>query len=341
MKTNPKPATIIDVAKAAGVSISTVSRVLNNYEHVRPPLRSRVLEAMDHLSYVPNPQARRLVGGKSGVLGLLVPALGSEYVGEIVRGVDDELAEVECDLILYTTHRHRAKEDFYARKIANGLADGLLVVVPIVGEGYLDGLRAANFPHVLVDVDYSDGKSWSVGITNWQGAYDAVRYLTELGHRRIGMITDVMELTTTTSRLGGYRQALADHGVAYDPDLVQEDDYAAPQTRVLTEALLNLPDPPTAIFTPGDVSAYRIMEALRLNHIRIPQDISLVGFDDIPQSKLVYPPLTTVHHPLYEMGRAAVRNLLDQIENPGLPPQHIILETRLEIRESCLPPQRL
>jgi LacI family transcriptional regulator len=341
MKTPQKPATIFDVAKAAGVSISTVSRVLNNYEHVRPILRTRVLEVMDHMGYVPNRQARRLVGGKSGVLGLLVPALGSEYVGEIVRGIDDELEAVECDLILYTTHRHKAKEDFYGRKIANGLADGLLVVVPIVGEGYLDGLRAANFPHVLVDVDSGDGKSPSVGITNWQGAYDATRYLIELGHRRIGMISDVMELTTTISRVGGYRQALTDHGIAYDSDLVLEDDYASPRTRALTETLLSMPDAPTAIFTTGDVSAFRIMEALRLNHIRIPQDISLVGFDDVPHSKMVYPALTTVHHPLYEMGRMAVRNLLEQIENPGLPPQHILLETRLEIRESCQPPQRL
>lgn len=334
---NQKSATIIDVAKAAGVSIATVSRVLNNYQHVRPILRSRVLEAMDRLGYVPNQQARRLVGAKSGVIGLLVPTLGSEYIGEIVRGIDDELAEVECDLMLHHTHRHKAKEEYYARKIANGLADGLLVVVPIVGEGYLDGLRQTNFPHVLVDVDYSDGKSWSVGITNWQGAYDAVRYLIELGHKQIAMITDVMELSTTVSRVAGYKQALADHSVPYDPDLVQEDDYAAPQTRAKTEALLKLPLPPTAIFTTGDVSAFRIMEALRLNHVHIPQDISLVGFDDIPQAKMVYPRLTTVHHPLYEMGRVAVRHLLEQIEQPGLPPQHIQLETRLEIRESCIP----
>lgn len=341
MKTNPKPATIIDVAKAAGVSISTVSRVLNNYEHVRPPLRSRVLAAMDHLSYVPNPQARRLVGGKSGMIGLLVPSLGSEYMGEIVRGIDEELAEVECDLVLYTTHRHKAKEASFAKQIANGLADGLLIVVPLVGESYLDALRETNYPHVLLDIDCGDGKSWSIGTTNWQGAYDAVRYLLELGHRRIGMITDVMELTTTTSRVAGYRAALEMFDIPFDPALVEEDDYAHPQTRAATESLLTLPDPPTAIFTTGDVSALRIMEALRLNNLRIPQDMSLIGFDDVPQAKMVYPPLTTVRHPLYEIGQTAVRILLEQIGNSSLRPQHISLPTRLEIRESCLPPQRL
>ena len=336
---NPKSATIIDVARAAGVSIATVSRVLNNYQHVRPALRERVQAAMDQLGYMPNQQARRLVGAKSGVIGLLVPGLGSEYIGEIVRGIDDELSEVECDLMLYNTHRHKSKEEHYARKIANGLADGLLVVVPHLSESYLDGLRRANFPHVLADVDYSNGKSWSVGITNWQGAYDAVRYLIELGHRRIAMITDLMELTTTTSRVAGYRQALADHGISYDPDLVQEDNYIDPQTQAKTEALLKLPQPPTAIFTTADLSAFRIMEVLRQKNIRIPQDMSLIGFDDIPQAKMVYPRLTTVRHPLYEMGRVAVRHLLEQIEQPGLPPQHIQLETRLEIRESSVPPE--
>jgi DNA-binding LacI/PurR family transcriptional regulator len=148
-----------------------------------------------------------------------------------------------------------------------------------------------------------------------------------------------MELTTTSSRLAGYRQALADHDLPYDPDLVQEDNYAEPQTGAKTEALLRLQHPPTAIFTTGDQSAFRIMEVLRRKNIRIPQDISLIGFDDIPQAKMVYPRLTTVHHPLYEMGQVSAHHLLEQIEQPGLPPQHIQLETRLEIRESCASPE--
>src|SRR5438552_1486927 len=134
MKTNHKTATIIDVAKAANVSISTVSRVINDYVHVRPELRLRVQEAMEALNYVPNRQARRLVGSQSGVVGLMVHALGTEYIAQVTKGIDDVLFENDYDLMLYTTHRHPEKEVLYAQSIANGLADGLLIVVPSVGD---------------------------------------------------------------------------------------------------------------------------------------------------------------------------------------------------------------
>ena len=341
MRSNHKATTIIDVAKAAGVSVSTVSRVLNNYEHIRPALRLRVQEAMDNLGYVPNRQARRLVGGRSGVVGLMIHALGTEYIAELIRGIDEALGQVDYDMMLYTTHRHKEKEDFYARTIANGLADGLILVVPTIGESYLDALRASNYPHVMVDVDGSDGKSWSVGISNWQGAYDATRYLLELKHRRVAIITDQLELSNSSPRLAGYKAALASCGVPFDPDLVKEDNYMFPYTRTLTEELIKLSDPPTAIFTTGDQAAFRVLETLRMNGLRIPEDMSVVGFDDVPQASTVYPGLTTVHHPLYEMGEMAVRIVLEQIQNSGLPPQHVQLETRLEIRESCMPHQNV
>lgn len=334
MRTNHKAATIIDVAKAAGVSVSTVSRVLNNYQHVRPTLRLRVQEAMNSLGYVPNRQARRLVGGKSGVVGLMIHALGTEYIAELIRGIDEALGLVDYDMMLYTTHRHKEKEDFYARSIASGLADGLLLVVPTIGESYLDALREANFPHVMVDVDNSDGKSWSVGVSNWKGAYEATRYLLALNHRRIAIITDQLEMGTSNARLAGYKAALEDSGVVVDPELVKENNYMFPYTRKLVEALLDLPERPTAIFTTGDMAALQVMEILRSHHVRIPDDISLIGFDDIPQASSVYPRLTTIHHPIYEMGQTAVQILLAQIDNPDLQPQHVQLETRLEIRES-------
>lgn len=338
MRTNHKAATIFDVAKAAQVSVSTVSRVLNNYQHVRPELRSRVQEAMETLGYVPNRQARRLVGGKSGVVGLMIHALGTEYIAELIRGIDDALGLVDYDMMLYTTHRHKEKEDFYARSIASGLADGLLLVVPTIGESYLDALRASNFPHVMVDVDSSDGKSWSVGINNWQGAYEATRYLLELNHRRIAIITDQLEMSTSSRRLAGYKAALEHYGIPFVPELAKEDNYMFPYTRKLVESLLALPNQPTAIFTTGDKAALQVMETLRLHQVRVPEDISLVGFDDIPQASSVYPRLTTIHHPIYEMGQAAVQILLKQIQNPDLPPQHIQLETQLVIRESSASP---
>jgi LacI family transcriptional regulator len=292
---------------------------------------------MEELNYIPNRQARRLVGSQSGVVGLMVHALGTEYIAQVTKGIDEVLFENDYDLMLYTTHRHPEKEVLYAQSIASGLADGLLLVVPSVGDTYFDALQSANFPYVLVDVDRGDDKSWSVGTTNWQGAYDATTYLLGLNHERIALITDQPELSVSQSRLEGYKAALAAHNIAFDRALVREDNYMAPYTWRLVESLLALDEPPTAIFTTGDMAAVHVMETLRLKNIRVPEDVSVVGFDDVPQASAITPRLTTVYHPLYEMGRVAATTLLEQIEKPGLPPRHIQLETQLRIRHSSAP----
>ena len=339
MKNNHKAATIIDVAEAAEVSISTVSRVVNDYAHVRPVLRQRVQAAMEKLNYVPNRQARRLVGSRSGVVGLMVHALGNEYIAQITKGIDEALFQDDYDLMLYTTHRRPVKEVLYAQSIANGLADGLLIVVPSVGDAYLDTLRSSNFPHVLVDVDDVDDMSWSVGSTNWQGAFDATTYLLKLNHRRIAVIADQPGLSVSNTRLEAYKAALKAHGINVDPALIQRDNFMAPYTWRLVETLLDLTDPPTAIFTFGDWQAIQVIQTLRLKNIRVPEDISVVGFDDVPQASTISPGLTTVYHPMYEMGRVATETLLELINSPGLAPQHIQLETKLIVRESCAPRQ--
>jgi len=287
------------------------------------------------MGYVANQQARSLASGKSQIIGLVVSALGNEYIGEIIRGIDEELYEAGYNLVLYTTHRHKGKEAQYVSTIARGLADGLLIIVPMGREGYLDVLRSENFPYVLVEEDLSTGQKPAVGITNRQGAYDAIHYLLELNHRRIAFITDVMELSTAVERLKGYQAALQEYGISYDPSLVLEINFDRPQTRTATEKLLALDEPPTAIFTSTDPVAFRVMEILREHGLEIPKDMSVIGFDDIPHASLVYPRLTTVHHPLYEMGQTAANMLLERIQDISLPARHIQLETHLVIRDSC------
>lgn len=335
MKVNRKVPTILDVAKASDVSVSTVSRVVNDYKHIRPEIRSRVQNTMKELGYVPNRQARRLVGSRSGVVGLMVQELGSEYIAQVTKGIDEILFENDYDLMLYTTHRHPEKEVSYAQSISSGLADGLLISVPWVANSYLDSLRSADFPHVLVDVDTDDHESCSVGITNWEGTYNAITYLLELNHRRIAIIMDQPGLSVQEKRLAAYKAVLQAHGITFDPALVQRDNFLSPYTGRLVEALLSLADPPTAIFTTGDRAALQVMETLRLKNIPVPQAISVMGFDDIYQANTITPGLTTVYHPMYEMGRAATEILLEQIKTPGLPPRNVRLETRLIIRESC------
>lgn len=332
--------TIYDVAREAGVSYSTVSRALTGYEFVKPSTREKVLRAAEKLGYVPNQQARGLAGGRSNLIGVLVPALSNDYVGEILRGIDEELTKSDYNLILYTTHRHNGKEAAYVATILNGAAEGLLLVVPMISNSYLDALREQDFPYVLIDRSDGADQSSAVISTNWQGAYEATQYLIELGHRRIGFIAGLPGLNSATERWEGYAAALSAHGIPMDSQLVAQGAFREKIGYSAAESLLALPELPTAIFASNDLSALGAISAIRQRGLRIPEDISVIGFDDIPQASLIYPRLTTIRQPLDQMGREAVTLLLEQIENPTLKKRQVTLETQLIVRDSCCPPQR-
>jgi LacI family transcriptional regulator len=332
--------TILEVARASGVSYATVSRVLSGYEFVRESTRNRVMEAVEHLGYVANLSARSLAGGRSHIIGLLVPNLDNSYVGTILRGIDQELERANYDLMLYTTHRHPGKESFYVSAIANGLTEGLLLVAPLVPTTYLEALREQNFPYVLIDQADATQNSSVVEATNWQGAYEATRYLSQLGHTRIAFITGALAVRSAVDRLRGYKAALADCDNPVREELVIEGDYQQQTSYEATKSLLRRVDPrPTAIFASNDLSAFGAMDAARESGLRIPDDISIVGFDDIPQASLVHPRLTTVRQPLEQMGQVAVKVLLERIENRSRPPQRVTLATQLVVRDSCAPYQ--
>jgi LacI family transcriptional regulator len=331
--------TIFDVAKEAGVSYSTVSRVLNNKEHVSPEKRERVLRAMAELGYVANVQARTLAGGRSHIVGLLVHGLDTSYIGEIMKGIDNELNNANYDLMLYTTHRRKTKESAYVIKLTRNLVDGLLLVLPRNAEAYLETLRQRHFPHVLVDHQgLSAADAPAVGATNWQGAYEATSYLIGLGHQRIGFITGMMDAGCAQERLAGYKAALEQHELAVDPKLIREGDFLQPRGYICAKELLALAEPPTAIFASNDISAFGVMEAVRDHGMQIPRDISIIGFDDIPQAASVHPPLTTVRQPLEQMGNIAARMLLKYIAEPDQSIERVELPTRLIIRQSCREP---
>lgn len=329
--------TIFDVAREAGVSYGTVSRVLNNRGHVKPETREAVMRAMTSLGFVANQQARSLAGGPSQVIGLLVHNLTTSYIGEIVRGIDIELEAANYDLMLYTTHRRKMKESTYVAAISRGMADGLLLVLPRNSSEYLRSLRAREFPYVLIDHQGNGDYERSVGATNQQGAFDATQYLISLGHQRIGFVTGAMELGCSVERLAGYRQALIQNGIPLDPDLIYTGDFFQPSGFAAGRALLAMPEPPTAIFASNDEMAFGVMAAARDSGLSIPGDLSIVGFDDILQASLSYPPLTTVRQPLEEMGRNATRMLIKLIANPQLQLERVALATELVVRESCRP----
>jgi LacI family transcriptional regulator len=334
---SPGSVTIVDVAREAGISYATVSRVLNNKDNVKSATRERVLTAMTRLGYVVDQRARSLAGGRSQVIGLLVHDVGTAYIGEIIRGIDAELASVQYDLLLYTTHRRKTKESAYVITLTRGMADGLILVLPRDPGAYLEILHQHRFPHVLIDHRGGDEEAPAVAAANRQGAYKATEYLIELGHRRIGFVTGATDQICSQDRLAGYKTALTDHGITFDPGLVFEGNFFQPLGYTGASALIELPHPPTAIFASNDVSAFGVMEAIRERGLRIPDDVSVMGFDDIPQAAHVHPPLTTVRQPLEEMGRAATRMLLEYIQDPLRPPERVELPTELVLRQSCRP----
>jgi LacI family transcriptional regulator len=339
IKNRPSKITIVDVAEKAGVSFGTVSRVINNDIHVRPETRERVQGVMQKLGYTANRQARSLAGGRSNIIGVLVPDLGTGYIGEIIRGIDAELSLTDLDLILYTTHRTASKEANYVANLAKGMVDGLLLVLPRAPADYTGTLANRGVPFVLIDHQGIGRDCPAVGATNWQGAYHATEYLVKLGHTRIGFISGSMDLGCADERLEGYRSALRTYHLPNEPELIYEGTFFQPDGYAGATALLNLVNPPTAIFASNDVMAMGAMDAVRNRGFRVPDDISIVGFDDIPQASVVRPGLTTVSQPLEKMGRVATQMLLDLFRDKEKSDNRIELPTELVIRESCQPPR--
>jgi LacI family transcriptional regulator len=340
-KDRPSKVTIVQVAEEAGVSFGTVSRVINHDVHVRQETRERVIGAMQKLGYTANRQARSLAGGRSNIIGVLVPDLGTGYIDEIIRGIDAELSLLDLDLILYTTHRTASKEANYIANLARGMVDGLLLVLPRIPAEYIETLSNRTVPFVLVDYQEISRDYPAVGTTNWQGAYSATEYLINLGHTRIGFITGAMDLGCADERLKGYRSALRDNHIPEDEALIYPGMFNQPDGYTGALAMLDLADPPTAIFASNDVMAMGAMDAVRNRGLRIPIDVSVVGFDDIPQASLVRPRLTTVSQPLEKMGRVATQMLMELLQKKAKAKEEnrIELPTELVIRESCQPPR--
>lgn len=339
MNKRVKKVTIVDVAAEAGVSFGTVSRVINNDVHVKDETRKRVLDTMSRLKFVANRQARSLAGGKTNTIGLLVPDLGTGYIGEIIRGIDSVIGEADFDLMLYTTHRKATKEVGYVNNLIQGMVDGLLLVLPRNPIDYVDFLSSRNFPFVLIDHQGTGEECPAIGSTNWQGAYQATNYLIQLGHRRIGFITGWLDLGCAVDRLEGFKAALKNNRIPLMNDLIFEGTFAQLDGYAGANKFLGLKKPPSAIFASNDVMAMAAMDAAREKGMRIPEDISIIGFDDIPQASLVRPALTTIRQPLEQMGRTAAQVLLDIIRDPNNSYKRIELPTELIIRDSTTKPK--
>lgn len=330
--------TIFDVAALAGVSYSTVSRVINDQPHVHEDTRQRVRVAMAHLGYTAHVSARALASGRTGAIGLLALELESSFFTAIIRGVDEQAAHVGFDLLLCTTHDRREKEAQYVARLSHGMVDGLLIILPRAMPDYVGRLRSERFPFVIIDHDEDAPGCDVIAADNRGGARQAVAHLAELGHRRIAIITGDPVAGSSHQRVLGYRDALAAAGLPFDETLVAQGDFLEPRAHLATLQLMRQAAPPTAIFASSDLAAFGVMRAARELGMRVPDDLSVVGFDDIPEASYVGPPLTTVIQPLREMGRAGVRRLAELVRDQTEPAMRMILHTTLMVRGTTAPP---
>ena len=337
-QTSSNRGTISEIAARAGVSIPTVSRVLNGRPDVAPATRARIEQILKESGYVHSKAARGLRKGSSGIIDLLVPGLDNPYVTEIIRGVEEALRRTGLRLALSFTQDLPLGERQWLDKIADRATDGAILVLARGQSSRLDELRRRGIPFIFVDYHGELGPDVpSVGTTNWAGGRMAVEYLLSLGHRRIAIIAGPASLRCSLDRIAGYRAALEAAGIPIDPELIRPGDFRLQSGYAQTSALLALPQPPTAIFTGNDLQAMGVYKALYLRNIHVPERMSVIGFDDIPLTTIVSPSLTSVRQPLFDMGRVATSMLIRLIAGEPLDSLRVELATTLITRESCAP----
>jgi len=335
--------TSADVARLAGVSRTTVSFVLNDRDDARisPETRRRVLDAAERLGYHVHGPARQLAEGASRTVGLVLRQ-SPEHVAsdallpETLRGL---AAAARSDRYRVLVEPLPPGTGSYAELVRSRQADGLVISGPRSDDGELQQLAHDGFP-VVLQGELAGVELPSVDVDNRRAAFQAVSHLTALGHRRIACITNApLAYTAASDRLAGYRDALAAAGLARDEQLVVEGEFDSTSGERAAGALLRLADPPTAVFAASDVVAFGALSALRMARLRVPADVSVVGFDDIPLAAFADPPMTTVRTPAFELGEAAGRAVLDLVR--GLPVRRrTVLATELVVRQSTGPPTR-
>lgn len=324
-----KPPTIYEVAELSGVSISTISRVLNASEKVNPETRARVFRAIDQLGFVPKAEARARALQKSSRIGVVTPFFTAPSFVQRLRGVAGALSKVNYDLVIYTVDSADRLRGYLASLPLTGNIDGLIIMSLPIGEPEAKRLLDHNLPTVLIEYPHPDLNS--VEIDDAEGGRLAAQYLLKKGHRRIAFLgdTDLPEyaIHPVSLRLMGFRQILAEAGIAIPEQMVRLAPYTQEQTRQVASQLLSLPEPPTAIFAATDFQALGVLKAARQLQVRVPDDLAVIGFDDLDLAE--YADLTTIRQHLDESGRLAVEILLSQIGDPSRPSKHVHLPLSL------------
>jgi len=330
---------IYDVAKKAGVGIGTVSRVINNSPHISPETKKRVKVAIKELNYRPQTAAQSLARRKTNTIGCIIPFFTGHFFMQLLRGLQRKVTEFEYDLILYSVDMANSKEKFLQRVLNESRVDGLLLVSLEISDHYVERFHNVNMPLVLVDGFHKDLDY--VRVDNIGGAYKATRHLIDLGYRRIGMIDGKLESSPAKLRFEGFKKALSEAGQTFEQQHFISCDFTDEADGFNREsgyaAMLRLLDlgseRPEVVFVSSDIQAIGAIEAAKSRGVRVPDDIGVVGFDDIELSEFIE--LTTVRQPTMTMGRLAVEQLVNRMNKKDAKGLQQSLDTDLVVRESC------
>jgi LacI family transcriptional regulator len=325
------------IAKLSKVSRSTVSRVINNHPNVSPSTRERVLEVVRQMNYQPNAAARGLAAGRTRVLGLVIPmgvsALFTDpYFPVLIQGVSSACNALDHSVMLWLAEPEYERRTI--RKIMNnGLIDGVIVASMLMDDPVVQALSEGHLPFILIGRHPTDTRINYVDVDNQASAREAVSHLLRLGRQHVATITGPRNMIAGADRLEGYLSALKAKGIALDPGLIAEGDFTEMGGYVAMQRLLDRQ--PDAVFVASDIMAVGALRALREANRRVPEDVAIIGFDDMPFAARTDPPLATIRQPTHRVGEVATETLVDMIEHPDSHPRRVVLPTELVVRVSC------
>lgn len=331
------------IAALAGVSLGTVSHVLNDSARVREPLRKRVLEAVQRTGYMPSQLGRGLRRDKTNILGMVIPDILNPFFPGVVRGVEDVAFSNGYRLVLCNTDNVHEKEVEHLNALQTYLPSGLIVIPSSFSDltAQTAAFRKAGSAVVCIDRLPRNWDGDSVTINNAAGAFHATSYLIEIGHRRLAAITGPMDLTNSQDRLKGFKRALREAGLEIVPDYLQETTFDRVGGYAKTKMLLQMSPRPTAILACNDMIALGVLLAIRDENLRCPEDISLIGFDGLDLTEMTTPQLSSVYQSPYQMGAVAAQLALDRVAHSTGPMRRVVLKTELKVRGSVAPPPKL
>ncbi|CAM3722913.1 catabolite control protein A [Cohnella lubricantis] len=328
--------TIYDVAREAGVSMATVSRVVNNNPNVKPQTRKKVYEAIERLGYRPNAVARGLASKKTTTVGVVIPDISNAIFAEVARGIEDIANMYHYNIILCNADKRKEKEIRVINTLLEKQVDGLLFMGGAVTEEHLQAFSSSNVPIVLCATTDERGTMPSVDIDHEAAAFDAVSRLIADGHRRIGMISGTLQDPANGyARYQGYKRALEEAGIAADEQLVRIGNYKYESGMEAAQYFLDLAERPTAVFAATDEMAIGAIHAIQDAGLRVPQDISVISVDNIRMASMVRPQLTTVAQPMYDIGAVSMRLLTKLMKKESVEQSKVVLPHELIIRQSA------